>query len=74
MGDPEPFLSVIGSMNAISSPSPPTQIEPGQLLEELESRQDDVLQQLDELDSKIKDVLKELGATLDDNELAEDVA
>lgn len=36
-------------------------IEPGQLLYELEQRQDDVLQQLDDLDAKLSEVLKGLG-------------
>lgn len=39
---------------------------PGNLLNELEQRQDDVLAQLDELDAKLNEVLKGLGATMDD--------
>ena len=35
--------------------------EPGQLLSELERRQDDVLQQLDELESQLDEVLQGLG-------------
>ena len=46
----------------------PKALEPGQLLMDLERRQDEVLEQLDDLDAKLKDVLKELGATLDDGE------
>lgn len=40
--------------------------EPGQLLRELEQRQDDVLKQLDDLDSRLRDVLSGLGVTLED--------
>ncbi|MDA8745470.1 hypothetical protein N9N28_12620 [Rubripirellula amarantea] len=40
--------------------------EPGQLLRELEQRQDDALAQLDELDAKLTEVLKGLGVTLED--------
>ena len=36
--------------------------EPGQLLNELERRQDEVLEQLDDLDAKLTEVLRELGA------------
>ena len=51
------------------SPTPTSQasdIEPGQLLKELEQRQDDVLAQLDALDAKLEEVLKGLGVTVDD--------
>ena len=51
------------------SPTPTSQIndlEPGQLLTELEQRQDDVLEQLDALDSQLQEVLRGLGVTLDD--------
>ena len=48
--------------------SPNTPYEPGQLLIELEQRQDDVLAQLDDLDAKLKEVLKGLGATLDEED------
>ena len=44
-------------------------MEPGQLLNDLERRQDEVLTQLDDLDAKLKEVLKGLGATLDDEDL-----
>jgi hypothetical protein len=40
--------------------------EPGQLLRELEQRQDDVLKQLDDLDSRLREVLEGLGVTLED--------
>jgi hypothetical protein len=42
-------------------------IEPGQLLNELEQRQDDVLEQLDALDSQLQEVLRGLGVTLEDD-------
>ncbi|MDE0866759.1 MAG: hypothetical protein OSA98_23520 [Rubripirellula sp.] len=51
------------------SPTPTSQIndlEPGQLLTELEQRQDDVLEQLDALDNQLQEVLRGLGVTLDD--------
>ena len=51
------------------SPTPTSQAsdtEPGQLLKELEQRQDDVLAQLDALDAKLEEVLKGLGVTVDD--------
>lgn len=51
------------------SPTPTSQVadsEPGQLLEDLERRQDDVLAQLDDLDAKLTEVLRGLGVTLDD--------
>ena len=38
----------------------PRSHEPGQLLAELEERQDDVLHQLDELDAQLREVLKGL--------------
>lgn len=41
-------------------------MEPGQLLHELERRQDDVLSQLDELDARLSEVLRGLGVNLDD--------
>jgi len=40
--------------------------EPGQLLKELEQRQDDVLKQLDDLDSKLQEVLQGLGISVED--------
>ncbi len=51
------------------SPHPTSQAsdsEPGQLLKELEQRQDDVLKQLDDLDAKLREVLRECGATADE--------
>ena len=48
------------------SPTPSTQTsdyQPGQLLKELEQRQDEVLAQLDDLDAKLREVLQGLGAT-----------
>jgi hypothetical protein len=51
------------------SPTPNSQIsdpEPGQLLKELEQRQDDVLEQLDALDAKLEEVLKGLGVSAQD--------
>ena len=44
-----------------------TDIEPGQLLNELEQRQDDVLEQLDALDTQLQEVLRGLGVTLEDD-------
>ena len=41
-------------------------LEPGQLLNELEQRQDDVLEQLDALDTQLQEVLRGLGVTLED--------
>ena len=49
-------------MSPIPSPQA-NDSEPGQLLNELESRQDDVLQQLDELESQLDEVLKGLGVS-----------
>ena len=40
--------------------------EPGQLLKELEQRQDEVLEQLDDLEAKLREVLEGLGVTSDD--------
>ena len=51
------------------SPTPTSQAsdtEPGQLLKELEQRQDDVLAQLDALDAKLEEVLRGLGVTVDE--------
>lgn len=51
------------------SPNPTSlaaDIEPGQLLKELEQRQDEVLKQLDDLDSRLRHVLEGLGVTLED--------
>jgi hypothetical protein len=41
-------------------------LEPGQLLKELEQRQDDVLKQLDALDNQLEEVLRGLGVTPED--------
>jgi hypothetical protein len=41
--------------------------QPGQLLKELEQRQDEVLEQLDALDAELQDVLKGLGVTLNND-------
>lgn len=52
------------------SPTPTSQVadsEPGQLLQDLERRQDDVLAQLDDLDAKLTAVLRGLGVTMDDS-------
>ncbi len=51
------------------SPNPlshASEIEPGQLLNDLEKRQDEVLEELDALDTKLQEVLKGLGVTLED--------
>ena len=51
------------------SPTPTSQTAdqaPGQLLKELEQRQDEVLEQLDALDNQLQEVLRGLGVTLDD--------
>tara|TARA_R110002049_G_scaffold2750_2_gene21598 strand:+ start:444619 stop:444789 length:171 start_codon:yes stop_codon:yes gene_type:complete len=40
--------------------------EPGQLLDELERRQDEVLLELDALDARLNEVLKGLGAGPDE--------
>jgi hypothetical protein len=58
------------AIQAIMSPTQTSQvadIEPGQLLNELEQRQDDVLEQLDALDNQLQEVLRGLGVTLDDD-------
>ncbi len=44
-------------------PTSHTEAEPGQLLHDLEQRQDEVLMQLDDLDAKLTEVLKGLGAS-----------
>jgi hypothetical protein len=41
--------------------------EAGQLLYELERRQDEVLTQLDDLDSKLAEVLRGLGVNVDED-------
>ena len=50
------------------TPASHTDSEPGQLLHELERRQDEVLTQLDDLDAKLTEVLKGLGVASDDEE------
>lgn len=40
--------------------------EPGQLLHELEERQDEVLVELDRLDAKLQEVLRGLGVSVDE--------
>ena len=45
--------------------------EPGQLLKELERRQDEALEQLDHLDRRLKEVLAGLGVTLEEETEAE---
>ncbi len=48
------------------SPTPTSQTqesEPGQLLKELEQRQDEVLEQLNDLDAKLREVLRGLGVS-----------
>jgi hypothetical protein len=57
------------------SPTPTSHVsdsEPGQLLKELEQRQDDVLEQLDALDAQLREVLEGLGVSTEevDPELA----
>jgi hypothetical protein len=55
-------------------PSSHTQdTEPGQLLNELERRQDDVLKQLDDLEDQLNEVLKGLGVAAED-EVKNDLA
>ena len=51
------------------SPTPiqhAAEMEPGQMLHEMERRQDDVLTQLDELDARLSEVLRGLGVNLDE--------
>ena len=51
------------------SPTPishASEYEPGQLLHELEERQDEVLVELDRLDAKLQEVLRGLGVSVDD--------
>lgn len=50
------------------SPTPTSHADdaPGQLLHELEQRQDQVLMQLDALDAKLKEVLQANGVTIED--------
>lgn len=44
-----------------------SEIEAGQLLYDLERRQDEVIAQLDDLDAKLNEVLRGLGVSLDDD-------
>ncbi len=51
------------------SPTPTShtaETEPGQLLMELEQRQDEVLAELEQLDKRLKEVLDGLGVTLEE--------
>ncbi|MEZ6090613.1 MAG: hypothetical protein R3C05_21860 [Pirellulaceae bacterium] len=48
---------------SLSTPSASPAISPGDLLHELDQRQNDVLHQLDELQAKLDSVLAELGIT-----------
>ena len=51
------------------SPTPSNQStdnEPGQLLKELEQRQDEVLEQLDHLDAQLREVLRGLGSSVEE--------
>ena len=57
-----------------STPTTLTDSEPGQLLNELERRQDEVLLQLDDLDAKLTEVLKGLGVAEENEEDSETVA
>lgn len=52
-------MSPIPSSNA-------SEVEPGQLLNELERRQDDVLHQLDDLENQLKEVLEGLGVSTEE--------
>ncbi|TWT65314.1 hypothetical protein [Allorhodopirellula solitaria] len=49
--------------------SEPSENAPGQLLAELERRQDDAMAQLDDLESKLNEVLKGLNVEPDVTEL-----
>ncbi len=65
----ESFRSAIFLAEHSMSPTPTAQVsdqEPGQLLRDLERRQDDVLSQLDALDAKLNEVLRGLGVTPDE--------
>ncbi len=51
------------------SPTPTSQTdepEPGQLLYELEQRQDEVLNELDALEARLRDVLAGLGVSMEE--------
>lgn len=45
------------------------EIAPGQLLADLERRQDDVLAQLDDLENKLRDVLQGLNVEMESGEI-----
>ncbi|MEM9585881.1 MAG: hypothetical protein AAGA03_01265 [Planctomycetota bacterium] len=67
------LLSPVRRPKIVMSPVPTSIVEsdaPGQLLSELEQRQDEVLQQLDELEDQINSVLKGLGVTVEEDEVA----
>lgn len=51
--------------------SGPDEDAPGQLLADLERRQDDVLAQLDDLEAKLADVLKGLNVDVSESEMDE---
>lgn len=51
--------ATLGTDNSIADTDP----QPGQLLIDLERRQDDVIAQLDQLDTKLRDVLRGLGVS-----------
>lgn len=61
-------------MHKTDSHSLPDHGTPGNLLDDLERRQDDVIAQLDDLDSKLADVLKGLEPEPDDSPSAESEA
>jgi hypothetical protein len=64
------------TQKAFMSPIPSSHTqdtEPGQLLNELERRQDDVLKQLDDLEDQLNEVLKGLGVAAED-EVENDLA
>lgn len=46
-----------------------TEVAPGQLLAELERRQNDALAQLDDLENKLRDVLRGLNIEMEEIEL-----
>lgn len=52
--------------------SGPDDDAPGQLLADLERRQDDVLAQLDDLEAKLADVLKGLNVDVSEGETTEE--
>lgn len=52
--------------------SGPDEDAPGQLLADLERRQDDVLAQLDDLEAKLADVLKGLNVEVSEGETSDE--